>query len=77
MARLETDMTHIKEKLEENKEDHEKIFEKVDAFIKAADTKYATKERVTRIEKIVYGAVGVVLTAFLSAVVYMVINIPK
>jgi t-SNARE complex subunit (syntaxin) len=34
-------------------------------FIAAADKKYASKDRLTRVEKVVYGAVGVILVSVL------------
>jgi t-SNARE complex subunit (syntaxin) len=35
------------------------------AFIDSADRKYASKERLSRVERIVFGAVGFILTAVL------------
>ena len=73
MARLETDITYIKAQLTENKIDHEKLILMINNFICAADKKYATQERLSRIEKVVYGAVGAICLAFLAALLTIVI----
>ena len=69
MAKIETDVSYIKNQLIENKVSHDKMSAKFDKFIECADTKYASKARVAMIEKIVYGAVALILTSFLIVLI--------
>jgi hypothetical protein len=48
--------------------------ELVDETLKNCDRKYATIDRLTMLEKIVYGAVGAILLAFTGAVIALVIK---
>ena len=43
IAKMQKDLEHIKEGLVENKEDHKKIFKKIDQFIDTAEKRYASK----------------------------------
>lgn len=45
------------------------IEHKLDNFISTSDFKYASASKVQRLEKVVYGAVGVVLSVVLIAMV--------
>ena len=66
MVKLETDITYIKTKVDDNEA-------KLDKFIESADKKYASKLT----ENIVYGLCGTILGAVILALIYLVINSPK
>ena len=50
------------------------IKEGVEEAIKTCEKKFATKDRLGMLEKVVYGFVGMILTAFAGALIYLVIN---
>ena len=60
---------------EQNQKDHNAILsvstrveKKLDEFIRNADGKYASKDRVSLLERVVYGMVGVIIITVLYAV---------
>ena len=68
IAKLQTDVAHIKQALEdskkvheksteENKVDHEKIFKKIDGFIDSAEKRFASKT----VEWLVYSLAAIIL----------------
>ncbi|HEY9704674.1 MAG TPA: hypothetical protein V6C58_19690 [Allocoleopsis sp.] len=62
LAKIETSLEYLKEKLESQ----EKLLKE---FTESADNKYASK----RTEQLVYGLVGLVLIAFISAIIKLVL----
>jgi hypothetical protein len=50
------------------------IKEGIEEAMSNCDKKYASKDRVGMLEKIVYGFVGMILTAFGGAMIYLVIK---
>ena len=71
MAELKNEIENINEQLQKiPNRDEVKLYvrEAIDSSLKCADEKYATKERVNLLEKVVYGAVGVLLAAIVMAI---------
>lgn len=78
MTTYAEDIATIKEKLMEvpTKEGMElAMTTAVSKVLDCCEAKYARSSRVSTLEKIVYGAVGLILTAFMSSIIYMVIKI--
>jgi tetrahydromethanopterin S-methyltransferase subunit B len=68
MPRTEAErITALEEKVDSLKESIDRVEKKMDDFIKCSDKRYASKTT----EVIVYGLVGIIL----SAVVYMVLDL--
>ena len=77
MTTYAEDISTIKNKLETvpTKTEMElAVTNAVQKVLECTDNKYAGKERVSTLEKVVYGAVGLILTSFLGAVIYLVIK---
>lgn len=75
MATFASDIKSIKDKMEEvpTKAEMElAVTNAVQKVLDCCDTKYASSSRVTAIEKIVYGAIGIILTAFIGSLIYLV-----
>ena len=69
MAEFKKDIVYIKENLDLNKQAHEQIVKKIDNLC----LNFVTVEEFKPIKSIVYGMVGFVLLAFLTAIVALVI----
>jgi peptidoglycan hydrolase CwlO-like protein len=64
----EKDFAEVKADTKDVKSDIKELSNKIEKFIKSADNRYADKET----EKIVKGAVWVVVLAFLGALLYFI-----
>lgn len=76
MTKMAEQIKNIEEKLKEmpTRDEMRLAFkEGVEEFSKICDEKYATIERLKPLEKLVYGLVGMVLTAVVGAVLALVI----
>ena len=68
MQLMKKDIQSICEKLDENKEEHKAIMNKIDKFIEAADTRYAEKKIENLIAKIIWAFGFLVVGAIATAV---------
>jgi hypothetical protein len=58
--------------IEQNSKDHKEILSRIDSLVGQLEGNYIPKARFEPIEKIVYGLVGLLLTAFGVAVIKLV-----
>ena len=70
LKKLEMNMAKFETNLENLTKDVGEIKISLKEFIEKADEKYSTKN----VEKIVYGAVSLILVEFLGAIIYLVIK---
>lgn len=74
MVKIETNLNNFGKKLDDHiadqKSDIKEIKDMIDNFIEEADGRYANK----LVEKVVYGMIGTILTIFIIALIYLVID---
>jgi hypothetical protein len=77
LMKIETTLEYIKDSQDANKNEHQEILAKLedmdkrnDARIKELDRRYADK----KVETLVYGLVALILTAFFTTLIYLVIK---
>lgn len=71
---MKKDIQSICEKLDENKEEHRAIMEKIDAFLEGCDGRYATKSFQNNIEKIGWALVFLIVGALVAAFFKLVLK---
>lgn len=74
MHDVQNDIKNIKDSLSCNSEEHREITSLIQKFIESADKRYVNYDVFSPIRKLVYGAVGVVLSIVITALIYLVIK---
>jgi len=74
MEKINNAIGYIKESLTKNDEQHKEIIHKIDIFIETADEKYATKNDLKFIQKIIFSIIGAICLTVLYAVLAKVIS---
>ena len=70
VAKLEVEMKNFKEV---NTNEHETIFKKLDCIDDKLNELFVTKDEFTPVKNVVYGMVGLVLTAVAGALIRLII----
>jgi hypothetical protein len=71
---MQKDIKSICEKLDENKEEHKQIMDKIDVFLTGCDNKYATKTFQSTIEKIGWAILFLIIGALVAAFFKLVLK---
>ena len=74
MIKLQSDISHIKQSIKENKAEHKEMIYTLKCWRKEAEEKFVDRNEFMPIKNLVYGLIGAVMVSLIGGVVSLMIG---